>query len=366
MDYNKNIWKDSVLQYPNRYTQNLNGDGTINLYRYTGTVTQDQTEVIAERMNNIEYGISNSNESSLYKSISGSANVIMCTFNETLTDGYIVRFISSGNNNGNSTSINGIPVYKINSTSPPIISNGEKVVLCYNLSNNCFYYQFSSEGTAISSDVLTGFKFSNNSALNITSVMPNNGYLTSTITNTGGIYSIPMGYNTGGRIYAPSLATMTNATVNNSNQIKLGYKAYSNGILYTGTNDLPSGTQIGSVVINASGIATITGLSGNPVLGFLEVQDGKGVYGSDGYDCVYSHIYDPRSKFIPTIYGGTSSMNTYTFYSKQKSDVFGQAYGLLYHYYDNRISYSNGTLTISGYVTPNAVGKHVIYLLLML
>ena len=71
----------------------------------------------------------------------------------------------------------------------------------------------------------------------ITGTMVNNGAVAPAALGAGGSYTIPAGYHNGsGKVTVSSLATITSGgTITNANQILSGYKAYSDGTLYTGS-----------------------------------------------------------------------------------------------------------------------------------
>lgn len=89
---------------------------------------------------------------------------------------------------------------------------------------------------ATAAQILTGRSaYVNNNLVN--GQMPNNGAVTPSALGAGGSYTIPAGYHNGsGKVTVQSLATMTSAgTVTSNSQILSGYKAYSDGTLYTGS-----------------------------------------------------------------------------------------------------------------------------------
>lgn len=59
LSYDKQLWKDHITQYPNRYTIITNPDGTIELKNANGNIIQQGTPVDAEHLNHIEDGLSN-------------------------------------------------------------------------------------------------------------------------------------------------------------------------------------------------------------------------------------------------------------------------------------------------------------------
>lgn len=73
MTYNKTIWSDRVVQYPNRYKDQSNVQYTFS--RDEGTITNNGTQITAGRMNNIENELAfldrreyDTSEFSVYKS----------------------------------------------------------------------------------------------------------------------------------------------------------------------------------------------------------------------------------------------------------------------------------------------------------
>lgn len=182
----------------------------------------------------------------MYQTAGGTGTAITLTINGTLVTGYPITFIASANNSGTATTINGKKLYKPSTTSSPTLIAGKAYTVWYNSTgdsgNGCFFIKASAEGDAIESNVLATKKFSNDSDTGLTGTMPNRGAVTNTIATAGGTYTIPEGYHNGsGVVTAPSLATVTaSGTVTSASQIVSGYKAYSDGTLYTGTATVAS------------------------------------------------------------------------------------------------------------------------------
>ena len=79
-----------------------------------------------------------------------------------LVQGGKLAFIASANNNGSATTINGLPLYKPNTTTAPKLIAGKMYTVWYDTtSGGRFFLQASAEGTAIAGDVLAGKTFSN-------------------------------------------------------------------------------------------------------------------------------------------------------------------------------------------------------------
>lgn len=349
MNYTKTEWKDGVYQYPNRYSIDDNGDGTSTIIREVGTVTQQQTDVIADLMNNIESGISYSDDGSMYKNITGTANSMLCELNESVLQGQIVRFIAIGDTGGNNVTLNGISIYRVNSTTPPNIKKGEKVILCYNQSNNCWLYQHSAEGDVTSNQVLSGYTYSNKDGLNLSGTMINRGNINYKLTSTTDSFIIPSGYITGGQIQTPTLSDLTTqSNVTNSSQILSGYRGYSNGNLYNGNLTYDKLVLSGNVIISNEGVAEIPNVVGNVKFGVFVLQY-YAQHTVNGYDSLLSLIYDPTGNMIKYI-GETnnstiSNATCFTLFSREKSTGI-DAYGRYSTYYDNRVSKNGNTVRV--------------------
>lgn len=127
--------------------------------------------------------------------------------------------------------------------------------------------------TASANDILTGKIIVDKEGNQLVGIMPNNGAVSQSL-NAGGSYTIPKGYHNGsGKVTVQSLATITSAgTVTSNSQILSGYKAYSDGTLYTGsmTNQgaktaslncgdsytIPAGYHNGSGKVTANSLAS--------------------------------------------------------------------------------------------------------------
>jgi hypothetical protein len=80
-----------------------------------------------------------------------------------LSDGYAKTFIASASNSGTATTINGLPLYKPNTTTAPTLIAGKAYTVWYSLSGSCFFLKASAEGTATADKVLAPYIFSNDS-----------------------------------------------------------------------------------------------------------------------------------------------------------------------------------------------------------
>jgi hypothetical protein len=265
----------------------LNSTRSILIELIEGTISED-IKLINDSITNINSSISDL----IYPTATGSSTALIVPM-QTLANGYAKTFIVSANNNGSATTINGKHLYKPNTTTSPNLIAGKSYTVWYNLTGDCFFIKASAEGDANLSDVLATKKFSNDNDTGLIGLMPNNGALNSTIATAGGIYTIPLGYTSGGIITAPSLATVTSqGTVTNNNQLLNGYKCISNGVLYTG--NIPSKTaqtytpstsvQTISAGQYISETQTISAITGNATIN--DVIAGKGFNSANGIGLV--------------------------------------------------------------------------------
>ena len=80
MAYEKQVWNDRQVTYPMRFIMTENADGTITLTPSPGLVTNEGTNVTAERLNHIEEGIYD---------LSTSADTNIVTSQESKTNIYV-------------------------------------------------------------------------------------------------------------------------------------------------------------------------------------------------------------------------------------------------------------------------------------
>ena len=80
----------------------------------------------------------------------------------SLIDGVSKTFIVSGNNNGNATTINGLPLYKPNSTTSPKLTAGKAETVWYDATGNCYYIQMSADEIPMVSDTAPGLMSTDN------------------------------------------------------------------------------------------------------------------------------------------------------------------------------------------------------------
>lgn len=55
--YQRTVWKDHVVQYPNRFVETQNPDGSIEHVKHPGQTIQDGTNQDALHFNNLEEGL---------------------------------------------------------------------------------------------------------------------------------------------------------------------------------------------------------------------------------------------------------------------------------------------------------------------
>jgi hypothetical protein len=129
-----------------------------------------------------------------FQTAGGTSNVLTLT-TAALTNGYSKTFIASTSNSGAATTINGLPLYKPNSTTAPMLIAGKAYTIWYSSTGNCFFVKASAEGTATASDVLAGYTFSNDTDTGLTGTMSNNGAVVITPSTTN--QAIAAGYHNG-------------------------------------------------------------------------------------------------------------------------------------------------------------------------
>lgn len=121
--YLKNTYEDRVVEFPNRFQEFDNGDGTVTKKRSEGLVTTEGTPITVNKLNNLENGIlsahnqidgnnTTQNPDSIQKQVNaiasksqliradipgGHSNVII-TFSENLMPGQYLRFVCQGEN----------------------------------------------------------------------------------------------------------------------------------------------------------------------------------------------------------------------------------------------------------------------------
>lgn len=199
-----------------------------------------------------------------------------------LADGSSKTFIvSTANNGGAATTINGKPLYKPGTTTAPKLIVGKAVTVWYDATGGCFFIKASAEGTASVGDVLAGKTFSNDDDTGIAGTMPNRG--AKTFTPTDATQTGDAGYYSGITVNPrPVLSgdvaesgVLTGKTFYNSNYTKRtgtmpNRGAVSQSLPINGSYIIPVGYHNGSGKVTQSipvkGAATITPGTSNQVI----------------------------------------------------------------------------------------------------
>jgi hypothetical protein len=104
----------------------------------------------------------------------GTATAILLnTF--VLIDGAMKSFVTTAANGGVATTLNGIPIYKAGTTTPPTLYANRLTTVWYSITNNCFFLKASATGDVIAALVLAGRTFSNAQDTDLVGTMPNHG-----------------------------------------------------------------------------------------------------------------------------------------------------------------------------------------------
>ena len=210
----------------------------------------------------INIGGKNYDSAVIYQQATGTGTAITLQL-PTLVNLYSITFIANANNNGSATTINGIPLYKPNTTSAPTLTAGKAYTVWYNQSGNCFFLKASAEGNAVASDVLASKTFSNDNDTGLVGTMPNRGAITNTITTQGGQYTIPDGYHSGSGKVTASFSNLSAENVKNGVNIGGVVGNFEALSLIASATDIQSGSINSSeefigVGINVGNSATIT------------------------------------------------------------------------------------------------------------
>lgn len=221
--------------------------------------------ISATNLNNIENTIDSERT---FPTATGTGTAILVTaYHFSLTAGVALTFVASANNSGSATTLNvnslgAKSVYKPGGTAAPTIISGKAYTVWYNGTN--FFVKAAAEGTAVAARVLTGYTFSNDSDTGISGSMPNRagnvnavsshrdgtsihvipaqGYTdgsddASVITDadfvTGNIKSGANIFGLDGKTEVVDTSSGTAVAAN----IRKDYKAWSDGVEYTGTNE---------------------------------------------------------------------------------------------------------------------------------
>ena len=189
------------------------------------------------------------------------------------------------------------------------------------------------QATATSDNIISG-KTAWVNGSKITGTIVNRGALNATL-NAGQSYTIPVGYTTGGKITANSLANQTQATAT-ANDIAKGKTAWVNGIKITGTGNFVSSKTITANELGDWATQTIqTGFSN--ILAFYMYIDGyyydykvwnygNEFAGSGGYSNLYLGKYVSKSggNIVINYTRAADGINCGTGAGKITIDVIGQ------------------------------------------
>jgi len=156
--------------------------------------------------------------------IAGGTAIALTLPMQTLRNGYTKNFIASASNGGVATTINNKPIYKPGSTTPPNFIKDKAYTIWYNLLGGCFFIKASAEGNTITSHVLAGDTFSNDTDTGLL------GTLDLTYLVSGNVRS---GVTINGITGKSSVVETSSANANASN-ILSGKTGYVNGYLITG------------------------------------------------------------------------------------------------------------------------------------
>lgn len=147
---------------------------------FNGTTTTDQNAfntwfngVKATLSGDVAGNLNNRiNSMPIYPLAQGTATAITLDSLD-LVDGNSKTFRVAANNNGTATTVNGKPLYKPNTTTPPTLTKGKAVTIWYDLAGDCFFFKASAEGNTIAAHVLANDIFSNDNDTGLVGTMPN-------------------------------------------------------------------------------------------------------------------------------------------------------------------------------------------------
>ncbi|WP_242966816.1 hypothetical protein [Desulfosporosinus sp. FKA] len=228
-----------------------------------------------------------------YQKAGGTATAITLTIKETLTDGFPMTFIASAANSGASTTINGSPLYKPNTTTAPNLIAGKAYTVWWSQSGNCFFIKASAEGTAVATNVLAGTTFSNDNDTGISGTMPNNGALN--YTPSVSAQTIPAGYTSGGTVQGAQLKQNFDSHLQNlpTEYAPACYDEYT-GYLWAYKTSVPDGKAYG---FNSTGTLVSTIICSQANTQIINVSKSHMLWAYNNYP---SYITDKNGTLIHT------------------------------------------------------------------
>lgn len=251
----KELLMKMVLAVSNTSTINLKIDPTL-VFATKSDITNLNT-IVTNEINDLNFQKAN-----------GTATAITLTI-QPLTDGYSKTFIASNDNGSVSTTINGKPLYKPNTTTPPKIVKGKAYTVWYDLAKDCFFIKASAEGTATKDCVLAGYTFSSDDVIGDGGTIVSNGALNYSLP-INGIFNIPSGFTTGGKVTqsipVKTAETFIPSTVDQI--INLGQYLSGNQVV-KGFPDLKPEN-----IVNGKTIGSITGNATIQSMGGIQVKSG--------------------------------------------------------------------------------------------
>lgn len=199
-----------------------------------------------------------------------------------------ISFVAASNNEGVATTIKvnqleSKPLYKPNSTTAPKLVQGKAYEVWYNQVGDCFFLKASAEGNAIASNVLAGKTFSNDDDSGIIGTMTNRGAINSTLP-INGTYTIPSGYHDGNgtvtqSIPTKSAQTYTPGTVNQT--ISSGQYLNGNQIILGDADLIPANIKSGKNIFGVVGDSSVVDTSAGTITSAAQILNGYKAY-SDG------------------------------------------------------------------------------------
>lgn len=239
---------------------------------------------------NKQYVDKNLSEVHTIKTAEGTPTAIILE-TEALSNGYIVTFIAASNNSGNVTTINGVPLYKPNTTTAPTLIAGKAYTIWYNSTTPCFFIKASAEGTAVAANVLAGTTFSNNDETGILGTMIDNKAISKTLSTSSEQYTIPAGYHNGnGKVTGASYLRTASGTFTGTGAdtvtITCGFKPTTIVIC-----------KISGVVTGALGVCLISGNTSVSIKSYAQITDATITTSTTGFTATIPSYYNSGDNF---------------------------------------------------------------------